>query len=169
MTTQSLAFTVTTKGYPDALLSECHVEPVGSTQSKLNSFQAIWDTGATGSSITREVVDKCGLKPIGRTKVFHAGVDDEPDETDVYLVNIGLPNRVLVQDVRVSRLGFTGGDVLIGMDIINTGDFAITHANGETKFTFQFPPQADIDFVIAQPLPPPRNRAERRARNRKRR
>ena len=81
--------------------------------------------------------------------MFHAGVDDEPDETDVYLVNIGLPNRVLVQDVRVSRLGFTGGDVLIGMDIINTGDFAITHPNGETKFTFQFPPQADIDFVIA--------------------
>ena len=86
--------------------------------------------------------------------MFHAGVDDEPDETDVYLVNIGLPNRVLVQDVRVSRLGFTGGDVLIGMDIINTGDFAITHANGDTKFTFQSPPQADIDFVTAQPLPP---------------
>ena len=78
---------------------------------------------------------------------MHAGVNEEPDETDVYLVNLGLPNGVVVQNVPVSQSGFTGGDVLVGMDIINTGDFAITHANGQTKFTFQIPPQADIDFV----------------------
>ena len=169
MPSQSFAFTMTANGQPNVLLSECHIEPAGSTQGQLNTFNAIWDTGATHSSITQEVVDKCGLKPIARTKVFHAGINDDPDETDVYLVNIGLPNRVLVEGVRVSRLGFAGGDVLIGMDVINTGDFAITHANDQMKFTFQIPPQADIDFVIAQPLPPPRNRAERRARNRKRR
>lgn len=33
------------------------------------------------------------------------------------------------------------------MDIINKGDFAITHPDGKTKFTFRYPSQADIDFV----------------------
>ena len=146
---QSFAFTITADGYPNVLLSECDIEPAGSTQGQRNTFQAIWDTGATHSSITQEVVDKCGLRPIARTKVFHAGVSDDPDETDVYFVNIGLPNLVLVREVKVSRLGFAGGDVLIGMNVINMGDFAITHANDQTKFTFQIPPQADIDFVVA--------------------
>ena len=98
--------------------------------------------------------------------MVHAGIDDKPDETEVYLVNIKLPNNVTVTGVQVSRGGFSGGDVLVGMDIINSGDFAITHTNNETKFTFQIPSQADIDFVKAQPLPPPRNRAERRERKR---
>ena len=38
-------------------------------------------------------------------------------------------------------------DVLIGMDIISRGDFAITHPGGRTKFSFRVPSQADIDFV----------------------
>lgn len=63
------------------------------------------------------------------------------------LRTFGLPNGVVVQNVPVSQSEFAGGDVLVGMDIINTGDFAITHPNGQTKFTFRIPPQADIDFV----------------------
>ena len=161
---EAYAFTATTDGRPNVLKSPCDIEPAASSPIAFHSFEAIWDTGATHSSITQDVVDQCGLKPIGKIKVAHAGIDDEPDETDVYLVNIRLPNQVIVENVQVGRGGFSGGDVLIGMDIINTGDFAITHAKDQTKFTFQIPPQADIDFVQGQPLPPPQNRAERRAR-----
>ena len=158
------AFTATAAGLSNVLISPCKVGLAGANAGQPHEdFQAIWDTGATNSVITQNVVDKCELKPIGRARLAHAGVDEEPDETDVYLIDLGLPNGVVVQNVPVSRSGFSGGDVLIGMDIINTGDFAITHANGQTKFTFQYPAQADIDFVEAQPLPPPRNRAERRA------
>ncbi len=165
----SYAFTATVDGRSSVLKSLCDIEPAPSMPGAFCRFGAIWDTGATHSSITQEVVDRCGLKPIGKVKVAHAGIDDEPDETDLYMVNIRLPNQVTVANVPVSRGGFSGGDVLIGMDIINTGDFAITHAKGQTKFTFQIPPQADIDFVQAQPLPPPQNREERRARNRMKR
>ena len=144
------AFTATAPGRSSVLKSPCDIEPASSTPGAFCSFNAIWDTGATHSSILQEVVDRCGLKPIGKVKMAHAGIDDEPDETDLYLVNIRLPNQVTVADVPVSRGGFSGGDVLIGMDIIGTGDFAITHANGQTKFTFQIPPQADIDFVAEE-------------------
>jgi uncharacterized protein YecA (UPF0149 family) len=37
--------------------------------------------------------------------------------------------------------------MLIGMDIIATGDFAITNNNNETVFSFRHPSNAIIDFV----------------------
>ena len=145
---ENWAFTMTTDGLPNVLVSPCRVGLAGASAGEpRDEFFAIWDTGSTRSVITQNVVDRCGLKLIGRAQLMHAGVNEEPDETDVYLVNLGLPNGVVVQNVPVSQSGFTGGDVLVGMDIINTGDFAITHANDQTKFTFEIPPQADINFV----------------------
>jgi hypothetical protein len=41
----------------------------------------------------------------------------------------------------------TGMDVLIGMDIISSGDFAVTASQGKTKFSFQYPSTHDIDFA----------------------
>lgn len=39
---------------------------------KVEKFKALWDTGATGSVITKNVVDKLGLIPTGFGKVYHA-------------------------------------------------------------------------------------------------
>lgn len=163
------AFTVTAKGRIDHLPSPCHIKPAELKNAEFRQFNALWDTGATRTAITQDVVNQCGLKPVGKTRVFHAGMKDEPDETNVYVVDIRLPNKVLIPDVIVSLGGFRGGQVLIGMDIISQGDFAITHPNGNTQFTFQIPAQADINFVEKQPLPPPQNRRERRARERSQR
>lgn len=38
---------------------------------------ALWDTGATNSSITTKTIEALGLKPVGRTVVNHAGGRDE--------------------------------------------------------------------------------------------
>ena len=166
MPPRTLAFTSTARGLANVLWSPCRVGPVGADSATFPEFGAVWDTGATGSAITQKVIDQCGLKPIGRSQIFHAGTDDEPDETDVYLVDIALPNSAVMKEVEAGRSSFRGGDVLIGMDIICAGDFAVTNSNNRTQFTFQLPPQAEIDFTKAQPLPAPRNRAERRARAR---
>jgi len=55
-------------------------------RAPFKQFAAVWDTGATGSVITHRVVDECGLKPTGMTKV--AGVGGVK-KSHVYLVNIG--------------------------------------------------------------------------------
>lgn len=69
-------------------------------------------------------------------------------ESDVYLVNIYLPNHVVFEQVHVTCGKLNGPfSILIGMDIISTGDFAITHPNGKTKMTFSFPSSRNIDFV----------------------
>jgi len=39
-----------------------------------------------------------------------------------------------------------GSDVLIGMDVITQGDFAITNKDGMTTFSFRTPSLITIDF-----------------------
>ena len=108
-------------------------------------FFAIWDTGATNTVITQKVVQDCELKPTGMVKVSHAGGEKI---TNTYLVNIRLPNKVEVCQIRVTEGIITGqGDVLIGMDIIGRGDFAVTNKNGKTVFSFRIPSVECIDFV----------------------
>jgi len=108
-------------------------------------FVAIWDTGATGSVITQAIIDSCSLVPTGMALMHHA---QGSSQVETYLVNIGLPNGVLVYGVRVTKGELPGGgDMLIGMNIISKGDFAVTNFNGITKFSFRFPSVAHIDFA----------------------
>ena len=107
-------------------------------------FNALWDTGATNSVITQDVVTKLELLPEGTSKVFHAqGSEDVPN----YFVNLGLPNGVAIVGVQVVQGVLEGCDLLIGMDIINLGDFAITNKDGKTVLSFIMPSLNHIDFV----------------------
>ncbi|MEY2577531.1 MAG: hypothetical protein QOI49_355 [Verrucomicrobiota bacterium] len=108
---------------------------------------AIWDTGAMGSVVTQAVVDNCILKQVGMKMV--SGVHSQ-ELSPVYLVNIELPN-IGFRNISVT-LGKLpkGTDLLIGMDIIAQGDFAITNFGGNTVFTFRCPSEAKIDFVAEQ-------------------
>jgi len=149
---QQHSFTVRSQGgILRALQTSCGIaeafDPVGTPAAQhpqFKQFQAIWDTGATGSVITQNVVDACTLKPISMTQVH--GVDSS-NLSEVYLVNIMLPNNVGVRQVRVSKNRLINTDVLIGMDIITLGDFAVTHQGGNTVFSFCFPSQRCLDFV----------------------
>ncbi len=108
-------------------------------------FKAIWDTGASHSVITKKVADECNLKPIGVQEVH--GVHSS-ELSNAYLVNIVLPNGVPFIGFRVTEARLTpGSDALIGMDIINRGDFALTHKDGKTLMSFRVPSVGYIDFV----------------------
>lgn len=107
-------------------------------------FLAMWDTGATNSMISPSVVDMCGLEPHGTTEVTQAN-DDYTAE--IYTVNIELPNELVLENVQVAKADLTDIDVLIGMDIIGLGDFAISHPYGKTKLSFRFPSVSDLDFA----------------------
>lgn len=68
-------------------------------------------------------------------------------QTETFLVNVELPNRVRFAGIRVTRGVMADADVLIGMDIITRGDFAVTNFEGVTKFSFRCPSEGHIDFV----------------------
>lgn len=108
-------------------------------------WNAIWDTGASKSSINKNIVDYLKLIPIGRGRV---GTANGVVEVNTYNVNIGLPNGVTVSDVIVSCSDLGADvDMLIGMDIIRYGDFSITNKNGRTTFSFRIPSVEEVDFV----------------------
>lgn len=148
MAKQVFAFTTALPFLTDVLQSEVKIGPAfdhrHSPEPALFDFSGIWDTGATSSAISKNVVQKCGLKPTGMTKVQTAGglVDGY-----TYLVCIKLPNKVGFSSLRVTEVPLTSTDVLIGMDVIVRGDFSVTNYQGKTTFSYRHPSIEKIDFV----------------------
>lgn len=106
---------------------------------------AQWDTGATGTCISKEVVKKCKLIPIGKVM---AHTPSGVATMNQYMIDLILNKEVVFKDLRVmdSEIGAQKIDVLIGMDIISKGDFAISNFNNTTQFSFRVPSQEHIQF-----------------------
>jgi len=71
-----------------------------------------------------------------------------------YFISIGLPQKVGIPQLRVLSGEVKDADVLVGMDIIGAGDFAVTNLNGKTVFTFRLPSCECIDFAKNPPGQP---------------
>lgn len=136
------AFTTKYNSRQPRLINEAYII---SGSERMHTDCAQWDTGATKTCVSKAVVDRLGLTPIGWNMArTPAGERMLP----VFLVDILLRNNVIVKDVQVmgSEIGGQGIDILIGMDIIGIGDFAVTNANGSTVFSFRIPSVEEIDF-----------------------
>lgn len=150
----------------DVLISKAFDPPSEGINPKnysANSYKAIWDTGATGTVITQKVVDKCALSPIGVVEVQTAA---GKTRTNSYLVNVWLPNRIVLPNVKATLGKLASNvDVLIGMNIIGRGDFAVTN-KGRTVFSFRFPSVECIDFCKRPFKPKPAKTIPGRKRSR---
>lgn len=143
------AFTTYCRGYENVLSNLVEVAPaydpeLGFSKSLFKKYRAVWDTGATHSAITPQVVRDFALRATGMAVVYDASTTQN---VHTYSVNILLPNNVEFPDWEVSEAGGLVGDedILIGMDIIGTGDFAVSNKN-RTIFTFRYPSQEEISF-----------------------
>jgi len=67
---------------------------------------------------------------------------------NTYIVNICLPNKVVFCELKVTEGKLQGeNEVLIGMNIISRGDFAVSGYDSKIVFTFRSPQAECIDFV----------------------
>lgn len=107
---------------------------------------ALWDTGATCTCISSEVVSKLGLIPTGKMNIQ---TPSGKGQVSTYLVTITLPNNVVIPNIQVcdSAIGEQGIGMLIGMDIITKGDLAVSNHNGRTVFSFRVPSVKMTDYV----------------------
>ena len=121
------------------LNTDIEVFPVSSaTPEQGTVVYAIWDTGASQTVITHRLMVKLNLVPI-ETELVH-GINSK-QTVDVVAISIKLPNGLLIPDVRVFVCDIPSPiDMLIGMDIIQRGDFHISNATGRTLFSFVIPP-----------------------------
>lgn len=108
-----------------------------------HEFNAVWDTGATHSVISRNAALHLNLQPITLREILHAG---GKETCQVYLVSMLLPHKVIFPHVEVIGSNISTCDLLIGMDIINQGDFAVSNYQMKTVFTFRMPSIDVIDF-----------------------
>lgn len=105
---------------------------------------AMWDTGSTHTLITPQVVDYLNLQPIGKAQVTNVNGDNL---IDVYRIHVSLPNGRTVLNIKAILSKNSLYDVVIGMDIISKGDFALTNPEGKSTFSFRMPSQERIVFV----------------------
>jgi len=116
-----------------------------SYNKKSVKIKALWDTGATCSVVSNTVAESILLRNICYAEMRHAnGIERVP----VFVAGIKLPNQVVIPELTVLSCNpIHEFDLIIGMDIIAKGDFAITGKNGNTKFSFRMPSITDIDFT----------------------
>ncbi len=133
-----------------ALIMTAQVSTPSADQPFPDKYNAIWDTGATGTCIVEHVARKHNLPEINRIKInVVGGIRIVP----VFLVCFVLPNNVRTPPLKVSAPDkIAGGDILIGMDIITNGDFAVSNVGGKTLFSFRMPSCKSVDFLHDQSL-----------------
>lgn len=114
--------------------------------SSSSEFIALWDTGASVTCISSDVVTRLGLVATGKKTIK---TPSGSSTVNTYLISVTLPDNMNIPDVEVcdSKIGDQGFDVLIGMDIITKGDFAVSNFNGTTVFTFRIPSVSLTDYV----------------------
>ena len=147
------AFTASYNVSVKRLISPASILPiltVNKTASSIpNQIRAFWDTGATISCIKPELFNRLQLRlynTAGLTTI--AGVGGKI-EAALTLVNLFLTSTFVITFCPLYITDFPGkADVLIGMDIIQMGDFAVCNADSKTSFSFAMPPFSDrIDLA----------------------
>lgn len=132
--------------YNDGLATQLKNSVTACYGEKAVNALALWDTGATTTCISSKVVDDLGLVPTGKMNIKTPSGETQ---VNTYLIDIILPNKVRMASVDVcdSEIGNQGIDVLIGMNIILMGDFAVSNYNGKTVFTFRYPSRETTDYA----------------------
>ena len=146
------AFTTKSKGKLREIITDIEISlpfienNIQNTDTRIFRTNALWDTGVTNCVVTTQTAKDLYLKPISVSKVLHAG---GISLANVYLVNIYLPNNLVIPNVRVTECADNDGGfgAIIGMDIITLGDFAITNFEGNTTFSFRTPSTKTIDYI----------------------
>ena len=137
------SFTVEYPAKQRAIVTSCKVsDPLDLSITPFEG-RALWDTGATSTVVNTKISSYLNLVPVGRriARGIHSSAP-----VNRYIVNIELLNGVTSNSLAVVEANLGDDiDVLIGMDIIGAGDFAIC---GSTFFSFATPTLDNpVDFV----------------------
>lgn len=147
---QILSFTTIFNGLANCLINKVEIGPAFNPEEqepppKLTTYNAIWDTGATNTIITERVANDCGITPTGVTRLETVS---GTDSGYTYFISILLPNKLGIPNIKVAEGNLKNPiDLLIGMDIINKGDFAVNNIGNRTSFSFRMPSLERVDYT----------------------
>ena len=136
------AFTTTYERIVDRLINNVDVV----IDNQKHTCRAMWDTGANISCITKKFANSLNLKSSETVGVKGAvGKDMRP----VYVVDIILPGCIRIPNVKLVETDFFDMefDIVIGMNVIQDGDFCVNNYEGSTSFSFRKPSTSQINFT----------------------
>ena len=111
--------------------------------SSISINNAIWDTGASISSINSVLASKLNLKPIGYVNIQTANGECTVPQ---YIINVKFNENLEIERLIVTGNNLVNIDMLLGMDIINHGQFTISNS-GFTMISFIVPSTDMTDYV----------------------
>lgn len=129
----------------DRIYLNCKIQDTLSDLGVLYNINAIIDTGAMTSAISRKKAEELGLFSLGKTFVRDAAGDGI---TNDYYLNIYLEDFV-VEDLKVSTFPNLLVDFVIGMDILGKGCFSFKNRGGEFVFLYRISNYALMDLNIS--------------------
>ena len=142
MAAGSLAFTVPYNGIMRRLVCDAAVSSAAPGKSA-KTVRALLDTGATCSCVTENLARELKLVKAGNITIKSA---TDTRLVPCYAVKLILPNSITEIAAVVEIVKSDDTDIIIGMDIISKGDFAVSNYNGKTQFSFRTPSKGNIDF-----------------------
>jgi hypothetical protein len=107
---------------------------------------ALWDTGASITAVSDRLAKMLDLTRIGFAEM---GTARGNETTSTYFIDVKLRGIPPIADVSVVEFVGQGQfDIIIGMDIMSLGDFAVTTGAGRTVLSFRIPPNdVSIDYA----------------------
>ena len=156
MPTKNIEYRGFTKSYDcpkNKLITTANILPITSFDKNLRSMpfevKTLWDTGATLTFIKSGLRDKLKLS-MARTEssAVIAGVGGQV-KADFTYVSILFSHNLKIEYCPVYDVDFpVNVDIIVGMDIINMGDFAVCNTEMKTSFSFIIPPLPErINFA----------------------
>ena len=135
------SFTILYNGITDKITTDTTIVNANNNLT----VKALWDTGANCCCISEDLAKLLKLNPVGKVTFY---TPSGSGLAYTYLVDIVLPNNMKIKNVKMCslKIGAQNLDLLIGTDIINKGDFAISNYKKNTCFTFRIPSKECIDF-----------------------
>ena len=111
--------------------------------------KAVWDTGAVFTCIRPALFQHIELPLLGAIGLKTITGIGGKIEAPAILVNLFITSTLIIEGCPAFIVDLPKSiDILIGMDIIGMGDFAVCNANNKTSFSFAMPPFPDrINFA----------------------
>ena len=147
------AFTVLYDKPVNKLITSVSILPILTVDKILSGapleVKALWDTGATVTCIKPVLFERLKLRLLNLTRHTTLSGIGGKVAARTTLVTLFLTPALEVEYHPVYVADFpSNADMLIGMDIIRMGDFAVCNADGKTSFSFAVPPFPDrIDLA----------------------
>lgn len=139
-TTKVLSFSQSFDDRADLIITPVEISNAGSLERI--QTKALWDTGSNISCIISELAGILGLQPKASASLTHVGNKEGRSLRNAYLIDIFLTENISYKSIMTSEISDQDGvygeyGIVIGMDIIKTGNFILENISGKTKMYFR--------------------------------